>query len=185
MNEKTSVEVEKGSFETLFTQEQIQQRVKELANQISFDYKDNNRDLIILGILMGAYAFTPDLEEKIQHPQKYIDYMRVSTYGMGDRDIENPTILMDSSIPLQGKDILIVEDIVDTGYSMETLLRILSSREPNSIKVCSLLSKPSQRVVEVPIDYLGFEIEDLWVVGYGLDDRGEGRTRRDIAYKKI
>ncbi len=127
--------------------------------------------------------FTSDLVKNIQHPDIYIDFMKVSSYGDEKESNREPRIIDDTKEPIQNTDVIVVEDIVDTGYSMAALLEMLYARKPNSIKVCSLLSKPSRREVDVPIDYLGFEVPDLFVLGYGLDDGGKHRNGRDIIYK--
>jgi hypoxanthine phosphoribosyltransferase len=178
-------EIEKEKFEILFTEQEIQEKVSELGVQISKDYQNNGKDLLLIGILNGAFMFTSDLSKNIQHPNIYVDFMKISSYEEGQQSSREPKILSDTKRPIQGTDIVIVEDIVDTGYSIATLLKMLYAREPNSINVCSLLSKPSRREIEVPIQYLGFKIQDLWVLGYGLDEDGKYRTRRDIVYKII
>ena len=137
----------------------------------------------MIGILNGAFMFTSDLVKNIQHPDIYIDFMKVSSYGDEKESNREPRIIDDTKEPIQNTDVIVVEDIVDTGYSMAALLEMLYARKPNSIKVCSLLSKPSRREVDVPIDYLGFEVPDLFVLGYGLDDGGKHRNGRDIIYK--
>lgn len=170
-------------FEVLFTESEIRERVHELGQEITKDYaEDPDTELVLIGILNGAAFFMTDLAREVEHPNLRCDFMSVSSYEQGTQSSRDPRFLLDAKTPLEGKNIILVEDIVDTGYSMETLLRILSARNPKSIKVCSLLSKPSRREIPVPIDYLGFEIPDLFVVGYGLDKDGEGRNRREIIF---
>jgi hypoxanthine phosphoribosyltransferase len=175
--------IEQEKFEILFTEQEILERVNELGEQISKDYNNSKNDLVLVGILNGAFMFTSDLAKTIKHSSIYIDFMQVSSYNEGTESNREPKILSDTKRPIQGTDVIIVEDIVDTGYSIATLLKILEARGPNSIMVCSLLSKPSRREIEVPINYLGFEIPDLWVLGYGLDENGRYRTERNIVYK--
>jgi hypoxanthine phosphoribosyltransferase len=175
--------VEQERFEILFTEKEILEKVDELGKQISQDYNNNKKDLVLIGILNGAFMFTSDLAKAIEHPDVYVDFMQVSSYSEGDQSTREPKILSDTKRAIKETDVIIVEDIVDTGYSIDTLLKILDARGPNSITVCSLLSKPSRREIEVPINYLGFEIGDLWVLGYGLDENGKYRTERNIIRK--
>lgn len=179
------LEAEDPTFEILFTPEDIKLRVEELGYQISEDYSgEKDTPLILLGVLKGATPFLVDLSRSVQHPNLLIDYIGVSSYGSETTSSREPQITMDARIPLKGKNVIIVEDIIDTGYSIDTLLDILKARKPNSLKVCAFLSKPSKREINVPIDYLGFEIEDKWVQGYGLDTNERGRNWPYIAFKK-
>jgi hypoxanthine phosphoribosyltransferase len=180
------VKTKENDFEILFTCEQIQERVVQLGKEIEKDYeKDHNTPLILLGVLKGAVPFITDLTRNIQiHPIIRIDYIGVSSYGSGIQSSREPQITKDTQIPIWGKNIIVVEDIIDTGYSIDTLVNILKARNPKSLKICSFLSKPDRREIEVPIDYLGFEIPDLWVQGYGLDTDEEGRHWPYIAYRK-
>lgn len=183
MTEK--LEAEDRNFEVLFTPEDIKQRVEELACDISKDYsKDKDTPLILMGVLKGATPFLVDLSRSVQHPNLLIDYIGVSSYGSDTNSSREPQITLDARIPIKGKNVIIVEDIIDTGYSIDTLLDIFNARKPKSIKVCAFLSKPSRREINVPIDYLGFEIADLWVQGYGLDTNEKGRNWPYIAYKR-
>ncbi len=179
------LEAEDPNFEILFTEQDIHERVLELGEQITRDYEqDPDTPLVLIGVLKGAKPFLVELSNSIQLPKLYIDYIGVSSYGSGTISSKEPKITLDSKIPIKDKNVLIVEDIVDTGYSIATLLDILYARKPNSLKVCSLLSKPGKRLVEVPIHYLGFEIDNKWVQGYGLDTNEKGRNWPYIAYKK-
>lgn len=178
-------EAEDPNFEILFTEEQIQQRVFELGEEISKDYKDDQETpLLLLGVLKGAGPFLADLSRRIQHPILYIDYMGVSSYGSDTTSSRAPRITLDSKISITDLNVIIVEDIIDTGYSIAMLMDILNARRPKSLRVCSFLSKPERREIEVPIDYLGFTIDDLWVQGYGLDTNERGRNWGYIAFKK-
>jgi len=143
------------------------QRVKELGEQITKDYKDSN-NLMVIGILKGAVVFMSDLIKEIKLPLK-IDFMAVSSYGASTKTSGVVRILKDLDEEIEGKDVLIVEDIVDTGLTLHYLLDNLRSRKPNSIKICCFLDKPSRRRVQVKVDYIGFEIPDEFVIGYGLD----------------
>lgn len=183
MTEK--LEAEDRNFEVLFTPEDIEQRVDELAWEISEDYsEDQDTPLILMGVLKGATPFLVDLSRSVQHPNLLIDYIGVSSYGSQTTSSKEPQITLDARIPIKGKNVIIVEDIIDTGYSIDTLLDILKARKPKSLKVCAFLSKPSKREIDVPIDYLGFKIDDLWVQGYGLDTNEKGRNWPYIAFKR-
>lgn len=172
-------------FETLFTPEQINQRISELAQDISSDYElDSNTPLVLLGVLKGAVPFSVNLAQKINHPNLLVDYIGVSSYNGNTTSNREPKITLDAKIPMGNKNIIIVEDIVDTGYSIATLIDIIKAKKPKSLKICTLLSKPDKREIDVPIDYLGFTIPNLWVQGYGLDTDEVGRNWPYIAYKK-
>jgi hypoxanthine phosphoribosyltransferase len=153
--------------EIMLTEEQIQTRIAELGSQISREYE--GRDLLLLGILKGSVLFMADLMRQITIPHQ-IDFLAVSSYSKGVRESTGVVrILKDLDEPIGGKDILIVEDIIDTGYTLSYLLQLLQARSPASIRICTLLSKPSRRIKDIPVDYIGFDIEDKYVFGYGLD----------------
>lgn len=152
--------------EVLLTEEQIQQRVRELAEQISADYK--GKDLLLVCVLKGGILFLTDLMRQLDIPHA-IDFMAISSYGAGTESSGVVRILMDLNTSIEGKNVLIVEDIVDTGHTLDYILRNLSTRRPASLRVCALLNKPSRRQVDVPIDYVGFDIPNKFVIGYGLD----------------
>jgi hypoxanthine phosphoribosyltransferase len=151
---------------TLLSTEQIAARVRELGAQITRDYE--GRRLVLVSVLKGSFIFTADLCRAID-TQLRIEFLGVRSYGEGTSTSGVVQITQDLSKPIEGEDILIVEDIVDTGLTIAHLLELFHTRHPASIKVCSLLHKPARTKVEVPIDYLGFTIEDRFVVGYGLD----------------
>jgi hypoxanthine phosphoribosyltransferase len=150
----------------LIDEESIMKRVRELGNQITEDYRSS--DLIVVGILKGAVVFLSDLIKEIKLPLK-LDFMAVSSYGTSTKTSGVVRFLKDLDEEIDGKDILIVEDIVDTGLTLHYLVDNLRSRKPNSIKICCFLDKPTRRQVPVHVDYVGFEIPDEFVVGYGLD----------------
>ncbi|MBC7258397.1 MAG: hypoxanthine phosphoribosyltransferase [Chloroflexi bacterium] len=152
--------------EVLLTEEQIQQRVRELAEQISADYR--GKDLLLVCILKGGVLFLTDLMRQLDIPHA-VDFMAISSYGAGTESSGVVRILMDLNTSIEGKNVLIVEDIVDTGHTLDYILRNLSTRRPASLKVCALLNKPSRRQVDVPIHYIGFDIPNKFVIGYGLD----------------
>jgi hypoxanthine phosphoribosyltransferase len=157
---------EQGNGAVQISAQQIQERIHELGAQITKDYR--GQPLHLICVLNGAFIFMADLVRTIDLPLS-LDFMSVSSYGAGTTSSGEVKLVKDLDQSLQGKHILFVEDIVDTGLTINYLLKYLESRGPLSIKVVSLLSKPARRKVEVPIDYLGFEIEDAFVYGYGLD----------------
>lgn len=150
----------------LYTREQIAERVKELGAQITHDYEGKN--LLLLGILKGAVVFFADLAREIDSPMT-MDFMAVSSYGSGTDSSGKVRILKDLDSDVEGRDILIVEDILDTGLTMYNLKNLLETRHPASIKIAVLLDKPERRSVDIHADYAGFTIPDEFVVGYGLD----------------
>jgi len=164
--------------EQLVSKDQIATRVRELGEQITKDYKD--KDLLLIGVLKGSFIFLADLVREIDLDDIEIDFIGISSYGQKTESSRAPKFTKDTSINIEGRNILIVEDIVDTGYSFKTLIAILKSRNPSSIKTCALLSKPDKREVEVPIDYLGLTIGDKWVEGYGIDTKEKFRGQPNI-----
>ena len=158
----------------LIEETEIQQRVRQLANQISADYPDVEQ-LLIVGILKGAFIFLADLARHLRVPHA-VDFMALSSYGRSATASGAVRIIMDLREPIKDKHVLIVEDIVDTGLTLDYLYTTLKSRRPASLRSCVLLDKTLRREVDVPIDDLGFEIPDVWVVGYGLDYADKHRT---------
>jgi hypoxanthine phosphoribosyltransferase len=152
--------------EIIVAPDELQQRVAELGAQITSDYR--GRELFFMGVLKGAVFFVADLMREIDLPCE-VDFMAVSSYGSFTDSSGVVRILKDLDAPIEGRDVLIVEDIVDSGLTLGYLLRSLRSRNPRSLEVCALLVKPQRRKVELPIRYVGFEIPDRYVVGYGLD----------------
>jgi len=150
----------------LIDEQRTMKRVKELGEQITKDYQ--GCDLMVVGILKGAVIFLSDLIKEIKLPLK-LDFMAVSSYGASTKTSGVVRILKDLDEEIEGKDVLIVEDIVDTGLTLHYLIANLRSRKPKSIKICCFLDKPSRRQVPVHVDYIGFDIPDEFVVGYGLD----------------
>ncbi|HHV83001.1 MAG TPA: hypoxanthine phosphoribosyltransferase [Tepidanaerobacter syntrophicus] len=168
--------------QVLITEEQLLEKVKELGEKITNDYKDSD-NFIVIGVLKGAVVFMSDLIRSIELPLK-IDFMAVSSYGTSTESSGVVRILKDLDESVEGKDVLIVEDIVDSGLTLSYMHKILKSRKPASLKICTLLDKPNRRKVDLKIDYLGFEIPDDFVVGYGLDYAGKYRNLRDICVLK-
>lgn len=147
--------------------ETLQARVAQLGRAVSADYRD--KDLVLICVLKGGVVFLTDLMRHVDVPHE-IDFMAISSYGVGQRESTGAVrLIMDLESDIRGRDVLIVEDIVDSGRTMEYMLRTLWARHPASLRVCTLLSKPCRRVVDVPLDYIGFEIPDEFVLGYGLD----------------
>jgi hypoxanthine phosphoribosyltransferase len=157
---------ELGNGEVQISAQVIQDRIVELGAQITKDYAGRKPHLIC--VLNGAYLFMADLCRAIELPIT-IDFLAVSSYGVETKTSGEVKLVKDLSLPLAGRDVILVEDIVDTGLTMNYLLHYLEGRGPDSVKVAALLSKPSRRKVEVPVEYLGFTIPDAYVYGYGLD----------------
>lgn len=151
--------------EVLYSEEELKSKVKELGERITHDYKGKN--LFLLGILKGCVPFMADIMRSIDLDLEY-DFMDVSSY-QGTRSMGEVRILKDISTSIVGKDILIVEDIIDTGITLSYLTKVLKSRGANSIEIVTMLSKPSRRKVELPVKYNGYEIDDHFVIGYGMD----------------
>jgi hypoxanthine phosphoribosyltransferase len=146
--------------------EDLSRRVKELADQISSDYAD--KDLLLIGVLKGAVFFVSDLMRHLDIPVE-VDFMAVASYGSATRSSGVVRILKDLDAAIEGRDVLIVEDIVDSGLTLQYLLRNLAGRNPRSLEVCALLIKPERRKVDLHTRYVGFEIPDRFAIGYGLD----------------
>ena len=150
----------------LLTEEQIVKRVKEIGNEISNDYK--GKDLLVVGILKGSVMFASELIKNITIPTE-IDFMAVSSYGNSSETTGVVRILKDLDHSIEGKDIIIVEDIIDSGVTLDYLLKYLKARKANSIEIVTLLTKPARRKVDINVKYCGFEVPDEFLVGYGLD----------------
>jgi hypoxanthine phosphoribosyltransferase len=153
--------------EILVTEAEIAEKVAELGARISVDYA--GRPLTLVSVLKGSLPFMADLMRAIELPLR-IDLMEVSSYGGSNTESSGLVrILKDLSASIEGEDVLIVEDIIDTGLTLNYLIRYLRGKNPRSLRICTLLNKPARRLVEIPVDYIGFEIPDQFVVGYGLD----------------
>jgi hypoxanthine phosphoribosyltransferase len=162
--------------EVLISEDEIRAKVSELAARISADYSDVD-DLILVGVLKGSFIFLADLARALSIPRS-VDFMALSTYGESEATETDGAVrmIMDLRRNITGKHVLVVEDIVDTGYTLSYLLRNLAARRPASLKTCVLVEKPERREVFSQIDYLGFSIPDVWVVGCGLDWAERFRT---------
>lgn len=171
-----------GALEILIDEATIERRVHELADAISSDYSGEG-ELILVGVLKGAFIFLADLSRRLRIPRR-IEFMAVSSYEEGNRETSAVRLLMDLRGNIAGRHVLLVEDIVDTGRTLNFLKELLETRKPRSVKTCVLVRKPERVRVEAPVDYLGFEIPDAWVVGYGLDFDERNRTLPYIAAMK-
>jgi hypoxanthine phosphoribosyltransferase len=158
-----------GVSDVLFTAEEIEQRVAELGQAISQDYADRNP--ILIGVLRGVFIFMADLYRAITIPAE-IDFMAVSSYSSASRDRGMVQIIKDLEISIINRHVIFVEDMIDTGLTLNFLLRTLRVQEPASLEVCTLFNKPKRRLIEIPIKYKGFDVPDRLIVGYGLDYRG-------------
>jgi hypoxanthine phosphoribosyltransferase len=160
----TSVHADVG--EVMIDEETLQGRVAELGSQISADYE--GRDLLLVGVLKGAVFFIADLMRELSIPCE-IDFMAISSYGAATDSSGVVRILKDLDLNIAGRDVLVVEDIIDSGLTLSYLLRTLGARRPASLEICALLTKPERREIDVPVRYVGFEIPNRFVIGYGLD----------------
>ena len=150
----------------MVTQEEMRARIKELGKQIATDYA--GKDLVLVGVLKGAYAFYADLARAIRIPMR-VDFLIVASYGGQSKTSGKVKVITELTEDVKGKDVLLVEDIVDSGLTVQYLVNTLAKHKPKSIKVCTLLSKPDRRTIKVQLDYVGFKIPNKYVVGYGLD----------------
>lgn len=150
----------------MVTQEEMRARIKELGKQIATDYA--GKDLVLVGVLKGAYAFFADLARAIRIPMR-VDFLIVASYGGQSKTSGKVKVITELTEDVKGKDVLLVEDIVDSGLTVQYLVKTLAKHKPKSIKVCTLLSKPDRRTIDVQLDYVGFKIPNKYVVGYGLD----------------
>lgn len=167
--------------EILISKERLHEKVKELAAQVSHDYAE--KDLMIVSVLKGGVVFTTDLIKEITVPLS-IDFMAISSYGASTSTSGVVRILKDLETNIEGKDILIVEDIIDSGLTLKYLKELLISRGPRSVRICTILNKPARRKVEVEVEYKGFDIPDEFVVGYGLDYAEKYRNLPFVAILK-
>jgi hypoxanthine phosphoribosyltransferase len=157
-----------AKIEVLLDADTIAERVKALGAQITADYADSDEGLVLVGVLRGSFLFLADLARAIDLPVE-VDFLGLSSYGHDTKSSGVVRMTQDLSRPVEGKHVLVVEDIVDTGLTLQYLKENLATRRPKSIKIASLLHKPARTRVENAIDYLGFEIPDRFVIGYGLD----------------
>ncbi|ENU29453.1 hypoxanthine phosphoribosyltransferase [Acinetobacter sp. 2JN-4] len=152
----------------MISSEEIQAKVKELGEKINAHYAQSDKELVLIGLLRGSVIFMADLCRAIEKPHE-LDFMTVSSYGGGTTSSRDVKILKDLDGEIHGKDVLVVEDIIDSGNTLNKVMQMLQTRKPNSIELCTLVSKPSRREIDLDVKFLGFEVEDRFIVGYGLD----------------
>lgn len=175
----SQTELEQAVGEILIDEDALSTRVGELGAEVSADYQ--GRDLLLIGVLKGAVFFMADLMRHISVPCE-VDFMAISSYGDSTDSSGIVRILKDLDINIEGRDVLVVEDIIDSGLTLSYLMRNLESREPASLEVCALMTKPARREIDVPVRYIGFEIPNRFVVGYGLDF---GERYRNLPYVAV
>jgi len=169
--------MENANREVLFAKQDIDKRVQELADMVSHDYQ--GKELIVIGVLKGAFVFTADLIRSLHIPC-VVDFVRLASYGSKTFSSEEVTITKDIETSISNRDVLIVEDIVDTGLTISYLVEKLRNRNPRSLKVCTFLDKKGRRKVPFEADYIGFQIDNRFVVGYGLDCNEAFRFLPDV-----
>jgi hypoxanthine phosphoribosyltransferase len=162
----SSAELTHGVGEVLIEEVALRDRIRELGEEVSADYA--GRDLLLIGVLKGAVFFMADLMRRLTIACE-VDFMAISSYGASTDSSGVVRILKDLDINIEGRDVLVVEDIIDSGLTLSYLIRNLEAREPASLEVCALLTKPGRREIDVPVRYVGFEIPNRFVIGYGLD----------------
>jgi len=175
----SQAELESAVGEVLVDTEALRARIAELGAEISADYA--GRDLLLIGVLKGAVFFMADLMRKLTIPCE-VDFMAISSYGASTDSSGVVRILKDLDINIEGRHVLVVEDIIDSGLTLSYLMRNLESREPATLEVCALLTKPDRREIDVPVRYVGFEIPNRFVIGYGLDF---GERYRNLPYVAV
>jgi hypoxanthine phosphoribosyltransferase len=175
----SQTELESAVGEVLIDKETLSARIGELGAEVSADYQ--GRDLLLIGVLKGAVFFMADLMRKLTIPCE-VDFMAISSYGASTDSSGVVRILKDLDINIEGRHVLVVEDIIDSGLTLSYLMRNLESREPATLEVCALLTKPDRREIEVPVRYVGFEIPNRFVIGYGLDF---GERYRNLPYVAV
>ena len=169
-------------IDILITEAEIAARTNNLARQITDHYKDTEQ-LIVIGLLRGSFVFIADLARRLALPVE-VDFMTVSSYGNNAISSRQVRIIQDLETQIKNRDVLIVEDIVDTGHTLSQVQKILLTRAPKSLSICTLLNKPSRREVEVDVNWIGFDIPDAFVIGYGIDYAQQGRNLPHIGVVK-
>ena len=170
--------LEKGVTDILVSTEEIARTVERLGAEITEQYKDIDKELVVVGLLRGSFIFMADLVRQIKLPL-VVDFMTVSSYGDGTVSSGDVKIIMDLDTSIEGRDVLLVEDIVDTGSTFAKVIHMMQNRKPKSLAVCSFLNKPERRTADVHIDFCGMDIPDKFAVGYGLD---YGQKYRNLPY---
>lgn len=166
-------------IEILISEAEITARINALSHEISTHYADT-KQLVVVGLLRGSFIFIADLVRHLDLPVE-VDFMTVSSYGNAMVSSRQVRIIQDLETDIKDRDVLIVEDIIDTGHTLSQVIKILKTRMPKSLTICTLLNKPSRREVDVPIDWTGFDIPDEFVIGYGIDYAQQGRNLPHIA----
>ena len=174
--------MKKYSISKFISEEDIAKKVEELAKRITKDYK--NEDILLVGFLKGSTIFLADLIRKLDLDSN-LDFIVASSYGLEMNSTRDVRILKDLEVDIKDRNVLIVEDIIDTGYTLSKVTQTLKIRNPKSIKICTLLDKPSRREVDIKVDYVGFQIEDKFVVGYGIDYAEKHRGLPYIGYVEM
>ena len=167
-------------LKVLINEEKLEKRIEELARKIEKDYE--GKDIVFLGILKGSIPFMWELAKKVKN-NVIFEFIEVSSHE-GTESTGKVTLHKDIKQSIEGKDVLIIEDIIDTGRTLSFLLEHLKEKNPNSIKIATLLSKPSRRIINIDVDYIGFEIEDKFIIGFGLDDDQNRRNLPYVGYKE-
>ncbi|AJI95085.1 hypoxanthine phosphoribosyltransferase [Yersinia ruckeri] len=158
----------KHTVEVMISEQEVKNRIAELGSQITEHYRDSGSEMVLVGLLRGSFMFMADLCRTINVSHE-VDFMTASSYGTGMTSTRDVKILKDLDEDIRGKDVLIVEDIIDSGNTLSKVREILQLREPKSLAICTLLDKPERREVDVPVEWVGFKIPDEFVVGYGID----------------
>ena len=164
----------------LISEEVLQKRINEIANNIENDYR--NKEIVLVCLLKGAVYFAVDLSKKLKDVKMKLEFMQISSYGDNFQSSGDIELLLDVTADLDGKDVIIVEDIIDTGYTLDFVKKHLSKKNPKSLKICVLLDKKGRREINLDVDYTGFEIENKFVVGYGLDAEQNYRNLNMVEY---
>lgn len=164
----TDLNTMKHTVDVMISEQEVKTRIAELGRQITEHYRDSGSDMVLVGLLRGSFMFMADLCRAIDVPHE-VDFMTASSYGSGMSTTRDVKILKDLDEDIRGKDVLIVEDIIDSGNTLNKVREILALRGPKSLAICTLLDKPERREVQVPVEYVGFSFPDEFVVGYGID----------------